>query len=110
LQQVTVSLRCLLYLPAAAAAAAVDMLLFALLQLNACYNAVDKHIPKRANQIAIIHEGDEPGSVTTLTYSQLLAQVCRVANALKEKGVKKVNDEYYRAIVLIKESYLVLIT
>jgi acetyl-CoA synthetase len=67
---------------------------------------VDKHIPKRANQVAIIHEGDEPGTVTTLTYAELLAQVSRVANALKEKGVKKVYKHIstYHVILMNKTS------
>lgn len=40
-------------------------------------------------QVAILHEGDEPGVVTKLTYEELLRQVCRVANAMREVGVKK---------------------
>lgn len=39
--------------------------------------------------MAILHEGDEPGVVTKLTYEELLRQVCRVANAMREVGVKK---------------------
>lgn len=39
--------------------------------------------------MAILHEGDEPGKVTEVTYEELLRQVCRVANAMKEVGVKK---------------------
>ncbi|CAM9586911.1 unnamed protein product [Choristocarpus tenellus] len=58
-------------------------------QLNACYNCIDQHLPQLANQVAIVHEGDEPGEMTTLTYSELLQDVCRVANAMKEMGVKK---------------------
>ncbi|CAM9163023.1 unnamed protein product [Ascophyllum nodosum] len=58
-------------------------------ELNACHNCVDQHLPQRANQVAILHEGDEPGVVTKLTYEELLRQVCRVANAMRELGVKK---------------------
>ena len=39
--------------------------------------------------MAILHEGDEPGVVTEITYEDLLRQVCRVANAMLELGVKK---------------------
>lgn len=39
--------------------------------------------------MAILHEGDEPGVVTEITYEDLLGRVCRVANAMKELGVKK---------------------
>ncbi|CAM9250579.1 unnamed protein product [Ectocarpus fasciculatus] len=58
-------------------------------QLNACYNCIDQHLPQRAKQVAILHEGDEPGVVTKITYEELLRQVCRMANAMKELGVKK---------------------
>ena len=57
--------------------------------LNACYNCVDRHLPKHADRIALIREGDEAGDSSTITYSELKDHVCRLANALKERGVKK---------------------
>ncbi len=57
--------------------------------LNACFNCLDRHLPQRANQTAVIWEGDEPDQDSTLTYQQLYDQVCKFANALKEMGVKK---------------------
>lgn len=57
--------------------------------LNACYNCVDRHLPDRADQTALIWEGDEPDQQKYITYAELKDQVCRLANALKEKGVKK---------------------
>ena len=57
--------------------------------LNACYNCVDRHLPKRAEQTAIIWEGDDPGQDSKITYQELYEQVCKAANALKEMGVKK---------------------
>ena len=57
--------------------------------LNACYNCVDRHLPKRANQTALIWEGDEPDQQKKITFAELKDQVSRVANALKEKGVKR---------------------
>ena len=57
--------------------------------LNACYNCIDRHLPKRANQTALIHEGDAPGHSKTITYAQLKDEVSRLANALKSRGVKK---------------------
>ena len=45
--------------------------------------------PPTMAQVAILHEGDEPGVVTEITYEDLLQRVCRVANAMKELGVKK---------------------
>ena len=57
--------------------------------LNACVNCVDRHLENRADQTAIIWEGDEPGTDAKLTYRQLHEQVCQFANAMKSQGVKK---------------------
>ena len=57
--------------------------------LNVCANCVDRHLPARADQTAILWEGDEPDQSTTLTYAELHAEVCRFANVLKTRGVKK---------------------
>lgn len=57
--------------------------------LNACYNCVDRHLPKRANQTALIWEGDDPSQDKKITYAQLKDEVSRLANALKAKGVKR---------------------
>ena len=56
---------------------------------NIVYNCLDRHLAHRADQIAIIWEGNEPGEDSTLTYKQLHEQVCRFANVLKARGVKK---------------------
>ena len=56
---------------------------------NAAYNCVDRHLPKRANQTAIIFEGDDPSDSRNITYKELHEQVCRFANVLKAHGVKK---------------------
>ncbi len=58
-------------------------------RLNVCENCVDRHLEKRADQVAILWEGDEPGDVRRITYRELHAEVCRLANALIAKGVKK---------------------
>ena len=57
--------------------------------LNACYNCVDRHLEKRGDQVAILWEGDEPTDDKKITYKELHAEVCRLANAMKAKGVKK---------------------
>jgi len=57
--------------------------------LNACWNCVDRHLPARASQTALIREGDEPGDSSKITYAELKDNVCRLANALKSRGVKK---------------------
>ncbi|MCY2992618.1 MAG: acetate--CoA ligase [Planctomycetota bacterium] len=56
---------------------------------NVCVNALDRHLEKRANQIAIVWEGNEPGEQSQLTYQQLYTEVCKFANALKSLGVQK---------------------
>jgi acetyl-CoA synthetase len=58
-------------------------------QLNLSYNCLDRHAATwRKNKAALIWEG-EPGEQRTLTYNQLLAEVCRFANVLKSRGIKK---------------------
>jgi acetyl-CoA synthetase len=57
--------------------------------LNASYNCIDRHLAKRAEQTAILWEGDDPGEDRRVTYRELHDSVCRLANALKAKGVKK---------------------
>ena len=57
--------------------------------LNACVNCVDRHLPRRAEQTAIIWEGDEPNMDARITYRQLHEEVCRFANVMKAQGVKK---------------------
>jgi len=57
--------------------------------LNVCHNCVDRHLAKRGDQTAILWEGDNPKDDKKLTYKQLHAEVCRFANVLKARGVKK---------------------
>ncbi|HEY0223261.1 MAG TPA: acetate--CoA ligase [Pseudolabrys sp.] len=57
--------------------------------LNASYNCVDRHLAKRGDQTALIWEGDDPKDDKKITYKQLHADVCRFANVLKARGVKK---------------------
>jgi acetyl-CoA synthetase len=56
---------------------------------NVSANCIDRHLAKRANQVAIIWEGDDPGESKKITYEQLHDRVCRFANVLKNHGVKK---------------------
>ncbi|MCP4475226.1 MAG: acetate--CoA ligase [Gammaproteobacteria bacterium] len=58
-------------------------------ELNVCYNCVDRHLATRSQQPAIIWQGDELEQSLTLTYQQLHSAVCRFANILKSRGVKK---------------------
>jgi acetyl-CoA synthetase len=57
--------------------------------LNVSHNCIDRHLKKRANQTAIIWEGDNPYDDKKITYAELHAQVCRFANVMKRNGVKK---------------------
>ena len=57
--------------------------------LNAAYNCIDRHLAKRADQTAIIWEGDDPKDSRHITYRELHEQVSRLANVLKARGVKK---------------------
>ncbi|MBI2800582.1 MAG: acetate--CoA ligase [Gammaproteobacteria bacterium] len=56
-------------------------------KLNVCYNCVDRHLATRGEQVAILWEGDDPKDSKRITYRELHAAVCRLANALKAKGV-----------------------
>jgi acetyl-CoA synthetase len=58
-------------------------------RLNACFNCVDRHLATRGEQTAIIWEGNEPDQSRTITYRELHQQVCRLANALKDRGIGK---------------------
>ena len=57
--------------------------------LNVSVNCVDRHLPARANQTAILWEGDNPKDSRAITYAELHREVCRFANVLKANGVKK---------------------
>ncbi|MGE3149840.1 MAG: acetate--CoA ligase [Pseudorhodoplanes sp.] len=57
--------------------------------LNAAYNCIDRHLPKRASQIAIIWEGDDPKDSKAITYQELHDEVCRFANVLRNRNVGK---------------------
>ncbi|EHL95322.1 acetate--CoA ligase [Acetobacteraceae bacterium AT-5844] len=57
--------------------------------LNASVSCLDRHLETRGDQTAIIWEGDDPGSDARITYRDLHARVCRLANAMRALGVKK---------------------
>jgi acetyl-CoA synthetase len=58
-------------------------------KLNASYNCIDRHLATRADQTAIIWEGDSPDVQRHISYAELHENVCRLANVLKSRGVKK---------------------
>ncbi len=57
--------------------------------LNASANCLDRHLPEKADQTAIIWEGDDPSDDKHITYAQAYSETCRMANALKDRGVNK---------------------
>ena len=57
--------------------------------LNVSVNCIDRHLPQRAEQTAIIWEGDEPDQSKHISYRELHEQVCKLANVLKTRGVQK---------------------
>ena len=59
-------------------------------KLNASYNCLDRHLDgPKADQVALLFEGDDPGDSKSLTYRELHREVCRFANVLKKHGIKK---------------------
>src|SRR3954453_9270230 len=56
---------------------------------NVAYNCIDRHLPKRAKQVAIIWEGDDPPQDKKITFQQLHDEVCRFANILRNRNVEK---------------------
>ena len=58
-------------------------------RLNVAFNCIDRHLERRGEQTAIIWEGDEPSDDKKITYRELHQHVCRLSNALKQRGVEK---------------------
>ena len=58
-------------------------------KLNVSANCIDRHLQTRGDQTAIIWEGDDPAESAEITYKKLHNHVCRLANVLKSRGVKK---------------------
>ena len=56
---------------------------------NASYNCIDRHLPAKKDHTAIIWEGDSPSEHLHISYGELYENVCRLANAMKARGVKK---------------------
>jgi len=57
--------------------------------LNVAANCIDRHLETRGDQTAILWEGDDPADSKAITYRQLHEEVSRMANVLKDRGVKK---------------------
>lgn len=58
-------------------------------KLNVSVNCIDRHLPERAHETALIWEGDDPNDSQRITFAELKEQVCRLANVLRSQGVQK---------------------
>ncbi len=76
--------------------------------LNVSVNCIDRHLETRADQIALIWEGDNPAHDKKITYRQLHEDVCKFANVLKELGVKK-GDRVCIYLPMISEAASVML-
>jgi acetyl-CoA synthetase len=76
--------------------------------LNAAYNCIDRHLASRAGQTAIIWEGDDPKDDKKITYRELHAEVCKFANVLKARGVKKGDRVTIYLPMILEAAYAML--
>ncbi len=67
----------------------IDVSWYAGGRLNACFNCVDRHLPRRAAKTAILWAADEPGTYRHISYRELKLEVCRIANVLLAHGIAK---------------------
>lgn len=58
-------------------------------KINACYNCLDRHLDTKKDQVALIWQGEQEDEVKKYTYKELHKEVCKFANVLKKKGLKK---------------------
>lgn len=77
-------------------------------KLNVSANCIDRHLDDRGDQTAIIWEGDDPSESSTITYNELHTQVCKLANILKSRGVKKGDRVCIYMPMVVEASYAML--
>ncbi len=77
-------------------------------KLNVSYNCIDRHLEKRADQVAIIWEGDSPEEDRKITYRELHEEVSKFANVLKNRGVKK-GDRVSLYLPMIAEAAIAML-
>jgi acetyl-CoA synthetase len=76
--------------------------------LNVAWNCIDRHLEKRANQTAIIWEGDDPSEAKHITYKQLHDEVCKFANILRTRNVKKGDRVTIYLPMILEAAYAML--
>jgi acetyl-CoA synthetase len=77
-------------------------------ELNVSVNCIDRHLPARADQVAIIWEGDDPNEDKKITYQTLHDEVCKLANVLKARGVKKGDRVCIYMPMIVEATYAML--
>ena len=77
-------------------------------ELNVSVNCLDRHLETRADQVAIIWEGDDHSQDKKITYRELFESVCQFANVLKSLGVKK-GDRVCIYLPMISEAATVML-
>ncbi len=77
-------------------------------KLNVAKNCIDRHLPERAEQVAIVWEGDDPNDDKKITYQELYSEVCRFANTLKARGVKKGDRVCIYMPMIVEATYAML--
>lgn len=77
-------------------------------KLNITTNCIDRHLATRGEQVAIIWEGDDPEDSTTVTYNELHTEVCKLANGLKSRGIKKGDRVCIYMPMIIEAAYAML--
>src|SRR5262249_55360520 len=76
--------------------------------LNVCANCVDRHLKTRADQVAIIWEGDDPTMDEKITYRQLHERGCKFANVLKANGARKGDRLPFSLPMIPEAAYAIL--
>jgi len=77
-------------------------------KLNVSSNCIDRHLPTRAEQTAIIWEGDNPADSLTISYRELYQQVCKLANVLRSRGIKKGDRVCIYMPMVVEATYAML--
>ena len=77
-------------------------------KLNLAYNCIDRHLETRADQTAIIWEGDSPDDAKNISYRELHQEVCKLANVLKQRGVKKGDRVCIYMPMVVEATYAML--
>jgi len=76
--------------------------------VNVAYNCIDRHLETRGDQTAIIWEGDDPNDDQHVSYKELHQEVCKLANVLKSRGIKKGDRVCIYMPMILEAAYAML--